>query len=91
MTKKIDEALTTLSRVVPTRFSGEVAVVKAEIERLKEVLHHIDDLSDEFFNVVSIDGRPTYILKPELEKFRQFIQEISIVVYEAVNDDDGNL
>jgi hypothetical protein len=37
MTKKIDEALATLSRVVPTRFAGEVTVVKAEIERLREV------------------------------------------------------
>ena len=34
MTKKVDEALATLSRVVPTRFSGDVAVIKAEIKRL---------------------------------------------------------
>jgi len=60
MTKKIDEALATLSRVVPTRFAGEVVVVKAEIERLladqerliaelKKADHHSEELERKYF------------------------------------------
>jgi formylmethanofuran dehydrogenase subunit E len=41
MTKKIDEALATLSRVVPTRFQAEVKTVKAEIERLNGIVSHL--------------------------------------------------
>ena len=60
----------------------------AEIERLKSVLSHIDDLSDEFFNIEVIDGRPTFVIRSELEKFSSIIHEIAIVSYEAVNHDD---
>lgn len=41
MNDKVNDAISTLMRVVPTRFSGEVAVVKAEIERLKKLAHEI--------------------------------------------------
>jgi hypothetical protein len=66
----------------------DVPKLLAEIERLKGVLSHIDELSDEFFNIEVIDGQPTFTLRPEIEKFRDIIHEIAIVSYEAVKDDD---
>jgi hypothetical protein len=66
----------------------DVPKLLAEIERLKSVLSHIDDLSDEFFNIEVIDGQPTFTLRPEIENFRGIIHEIAIVSYEAVRDDD---
>jgi hypothetical protein len=59
MTKKIDEALATLSRVVPTRFSGEVAVVKAEIENLLNVVSNIGR-AQERIDVLGEDGDENY-------------------------------
>jgi formylmethanofuran dehydrogenase subunit E len=55
MTKKIDEALATLSRVVPTRFQSEVAVVKAEIEHLCGVISRLrcESCGDELGNTWS--------------------------------------
>jgi hypothetical protein len=60
-----------------------IAELEAELARLKDAMIHIDDLSDEFFNVEVIDDTPTYVLKEDLEKYSDTIHEITAVAYRA--------
>ena len=82
-----DEAISIVEEDVP-KLLDTIASMSEEIERLRNVLTHIDELSDEFFNIETIQGRPTFVIKPELYEFRHIIQEFATVPYEAVNADD---
>lgn len=64
----------------------DIPKLLAEIERLRKVLSQIDELSDDFYTIESIDGAPTFVLRPELEEYRETIQEITVVSYEGVNE-----
>jgi hypothetical protein len=59
--------------------------LRREIDRLKDALTHIDELSDEFFNVDVIDDTPTFVLKEDLEKYSDIIHKIAAVAYKATN------
>lgn len=78
---------------------GEISVAKrhpyddvtkllAEVDRLRVVLTQIDELSDDFYNIESIDGVPTFVLRPDLEDYRDTIHEITVLPYEAINGGD---
>jgi hypothetical protein len=77
---------------VPTRFAGEVAVVKAEIERLMSKFDYITDLALEFYDIDydSEDGVAVGSLDQRFESRRGTIQEILDIASEEVTDDDEN-
>jgi hypothetical protein len=75
MTKKIDEALATLSRVVPTRFQGEVQAIKTEIERLK--------VYDKLFS------KPVDLVAEDENGVAAKLYGVSIKLPEGDNDDEN--
>lgn len=66
----------------------DIPKLLAEVDRLRAVLTQIDELSDDFYNIESIDGVPTFVLRPDLEDYRDTIHEITVLPYEAINGGD---
>jgi hypothetical protein len=66
----------------------DVPVLLAEIERLRNVLNYVNDLASEFFTEEHEDN---VVAIPDSERHKQTMQEIFVVSYEAVNDDDEEL
>ena len=66
----------------------DIPKLLAEVDRLRAVLTQIDELSDDFYNIESIDEVPTFVLRPDLEDYRDTIHEITALPYEAINGGD---
>ncbi|EGI2114743.1 hypothetical protein FH832_002805 [Listeria monocytogenes] len=65
---------------------SHVSELEAQNKRMREVLEHIDEVSDDFYDIKPVNGTLTFVLKEELENYRDTIQEIAIVPAEALKE-----
>jgi hypothetical protein len=67
-------------------FKQIIEELEAQNKRMREVLEHIDEVSDDFYDIKPVNGTLTFVLKEELENYRDTIQEIAIVPVEALKE-----
>jgi hypothetical protein len=63
----------------------DVPALLAEVERLRKVIKYINELSDDFYT--EMDANHVYSI-PDNERHKATMQEIAVVSYETVNEDD---
>lgn len=63
----------------------DIPKLLAEVERLRNLLTHIEVLSDEFFEIEVINGKLMYVVCEDLEEWSDLLREISITSNKAVN------
>lgn len=68
-----------------TLIEDDVPSLIAEVDRLRKVVEYINDLSNEFY--AEKDENDVWSI-PDNERHKSTMQEIFVVSYEAVNEDD---